>query len=265
MGIVRTEGVILHTYPFSETSRIVHAFTLDYGAQSLLAKGAKRQPNRFSGALETFTRLELVYYRKRTGSLHVLSECAVLDSYPGLTADLVTFYAGSVGLEMVKRFTMPDEENPALYELLTRTLASLARAPGSSAEHLLLTFMWRFLSLLGFRPDMGTCASCAKVLVRPALLFAHESQAGALCETCAPRMPREHSIPPEAGETIEEILSGRTGHGEILPAEVLAGLWRFTQYYLALHLHGEREISSLIAFLGLVRTPLYGSSGHKDA
>jgi DNA repair protein RecO (recombination protein O) len=256
MGIVRTEGVILHTYPFSETSKIVHAYTEDYGSQSLLAKGARRQGSKFGGALETFTRCELVYYRKRVSSLHVLSECAVIDSYPGLAGDLVKFYAGSVVLEMVKRFTMPDEENPTLYHLLTASLAGMASRGRDEAEYFLLTFTWRFLSLLGFRPDFATCASCGRGVAQAALLFSNEKAAGALCETCAGRVPPDHTLPPEAGGLIEAILSARAGGEGALPEGVRAGLWRFTRYYIALHLNEEREIASLTSFLGLAHPSL---------
>jgi DNA repair protein RecO (recombination protein O) len=256
MGIVRTEGVVLRTYPFSETSKIVHAFTLDFGTESLLAKGARRQASRFGGALETFTRSELVYYRRKTSTLHVLSECSVIDSYVGLAGDLAKFYAGSAGLEMVKKFSMPEETNPELYRLLTWSLASMAAGERADVESILVFFTWRFLSLLGFRPDFTTCASCGREMAGPALLFANERAAGGVCEACARRTPPAHAVHAKAADIIDTI-SSRTEPGEDRASpEILAGLWKFTRSYMAIHLHEEREISSITAFLGLVHPAL---------
>ncbi len=260
MGIVRTEGIVLRTYPFSETSKIVHVFTLHYGLQSLLARGARRPRSRFGGGLETFTRLDLVYYKKREGMLHTLSECSVIDSYPALSADLEKFYAGTVVLEVVKRFAMEEEPDRSLYVLIAEALTRLCGAPGRRIEVELLGFLWRFVARLGFRPDLGTCVTCGGRVERLTVLTGGGRMAGALCSGCSSTQPDGFELEGER-EYVIRLLGGEEIPGDI-PGNLrlMRNLWDFTIAYIREHFHDERAISSLQSYLSLL-----DSGGHEES
>src|SRR2546428_381444 len=48
MALVTTSAVVLRTYPYSETSKIVRLATRDLGVQSAIAKGVLRPRSRFA-------------------------------------------------------------------------------------------------------------------------------------------------------------------------------------------------------------------------
>src|SRR6266581_2964481 len=50
MSLVTTPAVVLQTYRYSETSKVVRLATRDLGVQSAIAKGALRPKSRFAGA-----------------------------------------------------------------------------------------------------------------------------------------------------------------------------------------------------------------------
>lgn len=252
MGIVRTEGIILRTYPFSETSKIVHSLTLHHGIQSLLARGARRPRSRFGGGLETFTRLELVYYRKREGMLHTLSECSVIDSFPGLSGDLERFYAGMVVLEVVKRFATEEESDRSLYILIVETLARLESVPSRVVESQLLRFLWNFVGHLGFQPDLRTCASCGSICEETGALTAREGGAGVLCSACSSRDRGAFELGSRRASVIDLLTGGGSEEGFPADAQLMKNLWDFTTSYVRQHFHDERAISSLRAFLALL-------------
>ena len=52
--LLATEAVVLHAFPYLESSRILRLATRDAGVVSALARGARRPKNRF-GALDLFT------------------------------------------------------------------------------------------------------------------------------------------------------------------------------------------------------------------
>lgn len=254
MGLVRTEGVILRTYPFSETSKIVHAYTLHYGLQSLMAKGARRSRSKFGGSLETFTRLELLYYKKKTDSLNTLSECSVLESFPGLSIDLDRFYAGSVCIDMVKRFTMPEENNVTLYRLIISSLRKIECSKPDDSERHLLSFIWQFLTLMGFRPDFMICASCGGAMEDPSVLIAYDEAVGGFCGSCSANHPDTYIVDKRAGEFIQGISEGKDPNQKQLDGDFLLDVWRFTINYIRLHLHQDKGIASLGSFLRHVYT-----------
>src|SRR3989449_11696408 len=51
MTLVTTSAVVLRTYPYSETSKIVRLATRDLGGQSAIAKGVLRPRSRFAAGL----------------------------------------------------------------------------------------------------------------------------------------------------------------------------------------------------------------------
>ena len=249
MGLVRTEGVILRTYPLSETSKIVHAYTLHYGPQSLMAKGARRSKSRFSGSLETFTRLELVYYKKKTRSLFTLSDCSVLESFSGLSNDLSRFYAGSVCVDMVKRFTMPEEENLALFRLLVSSLRRIGSSEPDAIESHLLSFIWQFLSIMGFRPDLRICVLCGRDMTDASVIVARDKAVGGCCRMCSDSVREQGIVDRGVGELVEEIAEGEYP-GEATPSRnLLLDVWKFTVSYIRFHLHQDMEIASIGSFL----------------
>src|SRR5205809_7034214 len=51
-ALVTTPAVVLQTYGYSETSKVVRLATRELGVQSAIAKGAPRPKNRFGAGLE---------------------------------------------------------------------------------------------------------------------------------------------------------------------------------------------------------------------
>src|SRR2546428_10888759 len=58
MALVTTPAVVLRTYPYSETSKIVRLATRDLGVQSAIAKGVLRPRSRFAAGPELPSRGE---------------------------------------------------------------------------------------------------------------------------------------------------------------------------------------------------------------
>ena len=79
MALVRSEGVVLKTYPLGDTSRIVVAYTREHGLVRLVAKGARKTPSRFGFALEPLSRSRFVFYLKADRDLQLLSQADTLE------------------------------------------------------------------------------------------------------------------------------------------------------------------------------------------
>ena len=67
MSQERTEAIVLRGVDFSESSRIVTLLSPDRGRLVCMAKGVKRPKSQLAGLLDTFNRLEVVYYWKYSG------------------------------------------------------------------------------------------------------------------------------------------------------------------------------------------------------
>jgi DNA repair protein RecO (recombination protein O) len=149
----RSEVIVLRAIDFSETSRIVTFLAPQRGRLACMAAGARRPKSELTALLDTFNRLEVVYYWKDSRSVQKLGEAALLDDYAAIKGDLDKSLYGSLPLEFAYRVTHENEPSELLYHYLTTGLASLAQWRGSVETHC----CWQLINLLraaGFAPNL---------------------------------------------------------------------------------------------------------------
>jgi len=159
----RTEVVVLRGVDFSETSRIVTFLSPDRGRLACMAAGARRPRSPLSAVLDTFNRLEIVYYWKESRSVQKLGEAALLDAYPGIKRELSKTLYAAFPLEVAYKAAQENEPSTRLYGVVVRGLEGMATWPGDAKAHA----AWQVLQILsaaGFEPAIdpgGTPAGFA--------------------------------------------------------------------------------------------------------
>src|SRR2546425_8533835 len=94
MALVTTSAVVLRTYPYSETSKIVRLATRDLGVQSAIAKGVLRPKSRFAAGLELLSEGMGQLYHRETRELQTLAAFDPLGPRRGLAHDRGPFAGG---------------------------------------------------------------------------------------------------------------------------------------------------------------------------
>ena len=122
----QTEAIVLRGVDFSETSRIVTFLTPERGRLACMAKGMRRSKNDLAALLDTFHRVELVYYWKDSRSVHPLREVSRLDGYAAIKKDLAKATYGALALEVAYKTAHENEPSEELYDVLKNGLAQLA-------------------------------------------------------------------------------------------------------------------------------------------
>ena len=77
MSVVSTPAVLLRSFNYSETSRILKLYTKDLGLVSVMAKGIRRGGSRGQASPDTFSRGELTAYVRPTRELQTFKEFSV--------------------------------------------------------------------------------------------------------------------------------------------------------------------------------------------
>lgn len=159
MALTSTRAVVLQTYRYSETSKILRLMTRKHGPVAVIARGALRPRSRFGGLLEPFAEGEATLYLKRNRELHSLSAFELVRERQALGVDLVRFTGASVLCEMVLRLA-PEQRDDRLYGTLIQGLDALLAAPESATSQVALGQIWRMVASLGFATDFQRCVSC---------------------------------------------------------------------------------------------------------
>src|SRR3977135_2960350 len=135
MSLISTPAVVLQTYRYSETSKVVRLATRDVGVQSAIAKGALRPRSRFGAALQVLSEGQAQFLTKEHRELHTLTALDLTVLHAGLARGLDRYAAASVLAEVMLRFAPPDP-HPESFDLFRDALAALESSTAEAVEAL---------------------------------------------------------------------------------------------------------------------------------
>src|SRR3989442_7648751 len=194
VSLVSTPAIVLRTYRYSETSKIVRLATRDYGVQSAIAKGVLRPRSPFGAALETLSEGVAQLYHKETRELQTLAAFDVVQLRRDLAADLGRF-AGAAALSAVMLKIAPPAPLPAAYEAFILALDALVKAEPGQTDAAAVRWLWLLVGVLGFAPQLDACVRDGNP-VSGTVAFS-VADGGVLCAHCAGLQPPT-KLPPQA-------------------------------------------------------------------
>lgn len=201
MPIVTTPCLVLQTYRFGDTSKILRLLTRDHGPVSALARGALRPRSRMSGVLEPFVEGVVTLYLKPDRDLHTLSGFDLVRSRQALGSDMARFAGASVLAELVLRLA-PSERDDRLYENLREGLDALMSASPDMAPGVAAARIWKLVGVLGFEPSLEHCLSCGSP-VQPGEGARFDTHDGGIrCLRCP---SAGHPLDPSGLQTLREL------------------------------------------------------------
>jgi DNA repair protein RecO (recombination protein O) len=178
----KATAIVLKVVEFSETSSIVTLFSREFGKIHGLAKGARRPKGPFESALDLLAVCQVVFLRKSSGALDLLTEAKLQRRFRPPGRDLSCLYAGYYVAELLSELTDDYDPHPELFDLAEQTLAELSREGTPSLS--VLRFELAALALLGHLPSLDTCVGCGKTVPAAARVAFGLIAGGVLCETC---------------------------------------------------------------------------------
>jgi DNA repair protein RecO (recombination protein O) len=185
----RSEALVMRGVDFSETSRIVTFLTPGRGLVTCLAKGARRKNSPLTSALDTFNRVELVYYWKDSRAVQNLGEVSVLDTWRPLKADLAKGAYAAFAFEIAQRAAQENAPSEELFQALVGGLGVIAAWPGDPS----VPACWLALAVLreaGLAPEMQVCMKTGAV-VSGACGFRFDGGVVAAGQACDRRLSAE--------------------------------------------------------------------------
>jgi DNA repair protein RecO (recombination protein O) len=200
MPAEKAEALVLRTTDWSETSRIATLWTREHGKIRALAKGGRRLKSSFENALDLLTHCSIVFLRKSSGSLDLLTEACVLQRFGRLHSDLSALYAAYYVAELLSDWTEDYDPHPPLFEEALATLHEVgmpSRQPVDAGLRV-MRFEAVLLRELGYSPALDACASCGEALQGSGQWFS-AAAGGVVCPRCGPAAVRERRPLSQAG------------------------------------------------------------------
>ena len=166
MPLHTADALILRTYKLGEADRIVVFLTRDRGKKRGVAKGARRQRSRFTGALEPMTEVRVAYFEKERRELVGLNYAETVrsplahlgrpegrplqDAGPGSEGPGGLEYVGYFA-ELIDEWAQEADADDRLYRLGVSMLDAMGA--GAPVEPLARYFECWLLRLQGVYPE----------------------------------------------------------------------------------------------------------------
>lgn len=238
MASEKTTAIVLRVIDFSETSAVVTLFTRDFGKISALAKGAYRPKGPFESALDRLAVVRIVFLRKSSDALDLLTEAKLERRFRGGARELSRLYAGYYIAELLLELTDGGDPHLDLYAAADKALLAL-EGPADVAG-VILRFELAALQTLGHMPAIDECVSCGASLAGLPRVAFGQLAGGVLCPRCRPGQRQVVSISSDALAVLRQFAAAE---GEIesleLQRNVRGELRGVMNHYLA-HLIGHK-------------------------
>jgi DNA repair protein RecO (recombination protein O) len=159
MSNFSTPAIMLRRIDFGDYDLIGTFFTLERGKIPIIAKYAKKSTKRFSGLLELFSVLQVVYGTGRGKGLPYLQEAVLKYPFPQIRTDIKKTAYASYWAELIHEWVEEDNRQAPLFYLFQYVLERLNR--GASPEKMLsILFQMKFLTMSGLCPNLAHCSVC---------------------------------------------------------------------------------------------------------
>jgi len=188
---VRTSAIVLRRVRSGECHKVLTFLTPDRGLLKTMAFGAYKGRSRLGMASEPFVHSYVCLYHNPVKDTYKAVEMEVRDGFDGIRADLGRFYAASLWAEVCLKSLAAGETTSDLFRLLLESLRALEDSPDGT--YLSLQFLWRFLGLAGYQPDLTRCERCGHPLEDAAVEHWSADGRGISCARC--REPGAVAVP----------------------------------------------------------------------
>ena len=235
---------MLRKLDYGEADRIFTLLTANHGKVGAIAKGVRRPESRLGPPLELYSHVDVLLAKGR-GELDVVAQVSRIPGYR-ISGEVAQMAHAALIAELAERVCEDRHPLDGVYEMTVSALDELSRE--TDPRRASAWFLMTALDLLGYAPQMMSCASCERALSARAAPFSPDA-GGFLCERCA--LPSMEPVPLAAIKVLRLMAAGdlATYRRLKLDAALLNSLDGVLQSQLEHHL--DRRLKSLAFLNGL--------------
>lgn len=175
--IKKVQGIVISEHNYSESSKIIHVITKDYGIISILAKGARRLKSSLRGVTGKLTYGYFhIYYKEN--KLSTLISVDIINSFKNIKKDINKISYASFMIELSEQ-VIKSEFNEEVYNLLISSLKLIEEG----LDPLVITNILelKLLDYLGVKPNFDSCVICGN---KTDIVTISSYKGGYICSNC---------------------------------------------------------------------------------
>ena len=191
METIKTEGIILKTYPLAEKDKIISVYTRALGRLSGVVPRAGGASSKYGGKLESFGLVELIFLLQAQRDLVKVQSVELISSFGEGLPSYQNFLHLSLIAEILSETSPEREPNDDLFRLLLLVLPYCKHSDGGALAALYFE-IW-YLKFAGVLPSTRTCRKCNALISSQEEIFVREDLTGLVCMGCRTTQDRKLS------------------------------------------------------------------------
>lgn len=180
---IKTKGFVLKERDFGEADKVFTIFTQDFGKINVTGKAIRKITAKLRSGIEIFSvsDIEFVEGKKKT-----LTDAVLLTQHKNVTRIPEKFVLGKKIGKVLDAFIKGPEHDHEIFNLIIDIFDKLDKLQvlGFELQVLFIYFIWNFFTVLGYAPELSSCAHCHNKLNENELYFSNK-EGGVICKNCS--------------------------------------------------------------------------------
>lgn len=177
----KTQGIIIKKQDWREYDRLFTFYTRDFGKIKAVAKGVKKIKSKLAGHLQEFALIDLFIANGR--NIDQVGGALINKNFSTIRSNLYSVNTILSAFELVDQLVKEHQKDLGIYYLLNEFLEIFnSRINKKNLKSLLPIFNLKFLSQLGYRPELFNCTICKNKISDDKNYFS--SKSGLVCFNC---------------------------------------------------------------------------------
>jgi len=201
----KTRGFVFKKSDVNESDRNFSVFTEDYGRLDIYAKAIRKSVSKLRSGMDSFfiSDIEFIQGKKRK----TLTDAQAVEKFCNLPQTPQKFRLANAMASLLDDFIKGQQKDRDIFNLINETFFELNNYALDSKPYTLIYyyFLWNFLSLLGYGPQVEKCAHCS-VKLDPYNLYFSNKSGGVICKKCLNHNEQAVKINSDAVKLIRLIL-----------------------------------------------------------
>lgn len=179
----KTDAIVIRKEDNLESSRMFSVFTKDFGRIKVLGRGIRKIDSKLRGGIEIFSLSDIEFIQgvnKKT-----LTDAVFIKKFNNIFKSTHVLEVAHKISQLAEEFITGEEPDEKIWNLLVDSFDKLNQYQ-LRAEHCQLIysyFFWNFVLILGYEPELSSCASCSTKL-NPYELYFSNKEGGVICKNC---------------------------------------------------------------------------------
>ena len=179
----KTQGFVFKKSDLNESDRFFSVFTSDFGRLEIFAKAIRKLVSKLRNGIDIFFISDIEFIQGKNRK--TLTNAVTIEKFGKLALHPEKFKVANAIGKILDNFIKGEEKDEKIFGLIHQTFSKLnnLKIENCKLKIVYYYFLWSFLSLLGYKPEVDKCNICHTKL-NPYNIYFSDKLGGIICKKC---------------------------------------------------------------------------------